>query len=426
MSRNERICAISTHLDQPWQDGTELNVKRLRVFARLAEIRNVNAAADVLFLTQSAISRSLKALEADVGQPLFLRSSRGMALTDVGELLYRRAARAFDYLEAAEGEIQKNRHGVHKGRAMASLVTRVAPRHLSIIPAIGEYRSETVAARFLGITQPAVNAALRDLELSLGEQLFARTSRGMVPTVAGDVLIRSFKLYSSEIRSFSSDLAQREGDMSGSVVVGSLPLSGAGLIAPAATAFCSAFPGIRLTVLEGHYETLLNGLVCGDIDFIVGTLHATAHPQVLQQEMVTDCLVAVVRADHPLTKRRSLSVATLMSAQWIIPFRRTATHNMFEKAMLKAGLSTPDGAIEVNSVAIARALLLQSDRLSVLPMTQVRQDVLGGTVAVLPVDLSSAVLHLGVAMRRDAAHTPGQAAFLQVLHRIHGGGNHSA
>lgn len=389
------------------------------MFARLAEIKNVNAAAEVLFLTQSAISRSLKALEGDVGQALFLRSSRGMALTDVGDLLSRRAARAFAYLAAAEGEIQNCRHGVDKAHARASLLARVAPRHLGIIPAIGDFKSETLAARSLGITQPAVNAALRDLELSLGEQLFARTSRGMVPTVAGEILIRAFKLYRSEIRSFKSDLAQREGEISGSVVVGSLPLSGAGLIAAAATAFCDQFPGIRLTVLEGHYDTLLNGLVCGDIDFIVGTLHATLHPHVVQQEIMTDSLVAVVRADHPLTRSRSLSVSTLMAAQWIVPFRRTATHNMFEKAMLRAGLSTPDGAIEVNSVAIARALLLQSDRLSVLPKTQVTQDVLGGTLAVLPVDLSSAVLYLGVAMRRDAAHTTGQAAFLHVLHQVH-------
>lgn len=397
----------------------ELNVKRLRVFVRLAEIRNVNAAAEVLFLTQSAISRSLKALEDQVGQTLFVRSSRGMALTDVGEVLFRRAARAFDYLNAAESEIQKNRQGVYKGQARVSFVARVAPRHLNIIPSIDEYKSETVAAKYLGITQPAVNAALRDLELSLGEQIFARTSRGMVPTVTGEILIRSFKLYRREIRSVESDLAQREGDIRGSVVVGSLPLSGAGLIAPAATAFCSLFPDIRLTILEGQYDTLLNGLVCGDIDFIVGALHATPHPQVLQQEIIKDFLVAVVRADHPMTRSRSLSVATLMSAQWIVPFRRTRTHNTFEKAMMKAGLSTPDGAIEANSVAIARALILQSDRLSVLPMTQVKQDVFGGTMAVLPVDLSSAALDLGVTMRRDAAHTAGQSAFLQVLHQVH-------
>lgn len=342
-----------------------------------------------------------------------------MALTDVGEVLFRRAVRAFDYLKAAESEIQSSRQGFDKGRPRVSFVARVAPRHLTIIPAIGEYKSETVAAKYLGITQPAVNAALRDLEFSLGEPIFARTSRGMVPTVTGEILIRSFKLYSREIRSVESDLAQREGDIRGSVVVGSLPLSGAGLITPAATTFCSLFPDIRLTILEGQYDTLLNGLVCGDIDFIVGALHATPPLQIIQQEIVKDFLVAVVRADHPLTRSHSLSVATLMSAQWIVPFRRTSTHNTFEKAMMKVGLSMPDGAIEANSVAIARALLLQSDRLSVLPMTQVKQDVLGGTMVVLPVDLSNAALDLGVTMRRDAAHTPAQSAFLQVLHQAH-------
>lgn len=401
--------------------SVELNVKKLRVFTQLAVRGNVNAAAEALFLTQSAVSRSLKSLEDDLACPLFIRSSRGMVLTDVGTILHRRTARAFAYLAHSEEEIRRLPTAHAAGtRTRSGFAGRLAQRHITIVPQIGDHRSETSAARYLGISQPAVNAALRDLEQSMGEALFARTSRGMVPTIAGEIVIRAFKLYASEVRSIEGDLAQREGEIRGSLVVGCLPLSGAGLLAPVAGPFSQRYPDIRLALMEAHYEALLNALICGEIDLIVGTLYPAPHPQVLQRPMMTDHLVAVVRAGHPLTRQTGLAVGALEQAQWIVPFRRTSTHNTFEKAMLKAGLSTPHGAIEANSVATARAVLLQSDRVSILPRSQVAFDVAAASLSILPIDLSGAELTLGVATRRDAEPTAGQLSFVEMLVRKHG------
>lgn len=399
--------------------SVELNIKKLRVFTQLASRGNVNAAADALFLTQSAVSRSLKSLEEDIGCPLFIRSSRGMVLTDVGTILQRRTARAFAYLVHSEEEIRRLPSAQGGARSRSGYAGRLAQRHITIVPQIGDHRSETSAARYLGISQPAVNAALRDLEQAMGEALFARTSRGMVPTIAGEIVIRAFKLYASEVRNTEGDLAQREGEIRGSLAVGCLPLSGAGMLAAVAGRFSQRYPDIRLAVMEAQYDTLLNGLICGEIDLIVGTLFPTPNPQVLQRPMVSDHLVAVVRAGHPLTRQTELAVGALEQAQWIVPFRRTSTHNTFEKAMLKAGLSTPHGAIETNSVATARAVLLQSDRVSILPRSQVAFDVASGSLSILPVDLSGAELTLGVATRSDAEPTVGQLSFVEMLAQDH-------
>ncbi len=405
-------CRMVGHAMKP---AIELHIKKLRVFARLAQRGNVSAAAEALFLTQSAVSRSLKSLEDELGCALFIRSSRGMVLTDVGTILQHRAARAVAYLARAEDEVRRlaaPRSAVAGGMG---LVARLAPRHVAILPQISDLHSETGAARALGISQPAAHAALRDLEQALGEPLFARTSRGMVPTVAGEIVVRAIKLYSSEVRHIAADLMQREDSLHGTLVVGSLPLSGAGLLAPMVGPFAQRHPDIQLTVLEGQYEALQNALVCGDIDLIAGALHALPPQQVLQRALLTDHLVAVVRAGHPLTRHPALDMAALERVQWIIPFRRTSTHNTFEHAMLKAGLSLPRGAIEANSVATARAVLQHSDRVSVLPRSQVQADVAAGTLSVLPVDLSGAELPLGLATRRDAEPTRGQRAFEELL-----------
>jgi DNA-binding transcriptional LysR family regulator len=64
---------------------------KLRIFHAAAEAGSFTHAAESLHLSQSAISRQVSALEADVGCKLFHRHARGLILTEQGELLYRTA-----------------------------------------------------------------------------------------------------------------------------------------------------------------------------------------------------------------------------------------------------------------------------------------------------------------------------------------------
>jgi LysR family transcriptional activator of mexEF-oprN operon len=67
--------------------GRDLDLNLLRVFAAVAETGGVTEAAKRLYLTQSAVSAALRRLTTAVGAPLFLRSGRGIALTNRGERL---------------------------------------------------------------------------------------------------------------------------------------------------------------------------------------------------------------------------------------------------------------------------------------------------------------------------------------------------
>lgn len=56
-------------------------------FLVLAQTLNYWAAADKLFISQSVLSKHIKAMERELGSPLFRRSSRKVALTELGEKL---------------------------------------------------------------------------------------------------------------------------------------------------------------------------------------------------------------------------------------------------------------------------------------------------------------------------------------------------
>ena len=80
-----------------------------RVFREVAEAGNISLAAENLYLSQSAVSQSVKQLEQQLGTRLFLRSPRGVTLTEDGRLLFEYVRSAIGLLETGEDKLQQTR-----------------------------------------------------------------------------------------------------------------------------------------------------------------------------------------------------------------------------------------------------------------------------------------------------------------------------
>lgn len=80
-----------------------------RVFKEVAEARNITAAAQTLFISQSAVSQSIKQLEAELQTRLFARNSRGVTLTADGRMLYEYVRSAMGLLETGEEKLSQSR-----------------------------------------------------------------------------------------------------------------------------------------------------------------------------------------------------------------------------------------------------------------------------------------------------------------------------
>lgn len=86
-----------------------LDWDKLRVFHAAAEAGSFTHAAEKLRLSQSAISRQVSALEADVGVSLFHRHARGLVLTEQGEILFRTAHDVLMKLENVKSLLTDNK-----------------------------------------------------------------------------------------------------------------------------------------------------------------------------------------------------------------------------------------------------------------------------------------------------------------------------
>ena len=83
-----------------------LDLKRLRVLGEVARQGSFSAAAEALYLSQSAVSQQVATLEGEVGMPLLERTRNGPKLNAAGKALVRHAEAALARLEEAEHELK--------------------------------------------------------------------------------------------------------------------------------------------------------------------------------------------------------------------------------------------------------------------------------------------------------------------------------
>jgi DNA-binding transcriptional LysR family regulator len=95
-----------------------LDLRRLRIFAAVAEGGSFTAAAAALYLSQPAVSQQMAILEREAGVQLLERVPRGIQLTSAGELLAKRTATLLAEMSAIEDELRgfgANTQQVHLG-----------------------------------------------------------------------------------------------------------------------------------------------------------------------------------------------------------------------------------------------------------------------------------------------------------------------
>ncbi|NOU92740.1 LysR family transcriptional regulator [Paenibacillus sp. LMG 31456] len=81
------------------------NMEWYRVFYFTAKAGSLSRAAEELFITQPAVTHSIKQLEAKLGGQLFIRTSKGVTLTTEGEVLFKYIEQAYHFISNGERKI---------------------------------------------------------------------------------------------------------------------------------------------------------------------------------------------------------------------------------------------------------------------------------------------------------------------------------
>ncbi len=100
-----------------------MEMSQFRTFRAVAETLNFTRAAERLHLTQSAVSHQIKALEEELGEPLFIRAKRGVKLSQAGKIALEYVERILDEAEALR-EMISGRERSPVGRVRVAAATQ--------------------------------------------------------------------------------------------------------------------------------------------------------------------------------------------------------------------------------------------------------------------------------------------------------------
>ena len=395
----------------------QLELRHLRAFLAVAEEGSAYRAGEALFRAQSAVSRSIHKLEAVLGVSLFERRAHGMLLTEYGRALHVRARRVQEEVQLARADLVAM---TDKGRVRNAAVFNMLAheRGMRVFVALTEQHHMPSVAEGIGISQPAVSMAIRQLEDSIGIRLFERTARGMVPTEAGLALALRLKRALAELRHAVADIAALRGVTQGLITVGALPLGRTRLLPESIAGVVAAHPGLRVATIEGSFETLAANLRAGDIDFILGAVRPADYASDLSVlPLAEDELAIVARREHPWAARQRIAPADLARARWVLPRANTPNRILFERALAQRGLPQPDLVVETSDLAVLRGVLVNSDLLTAISPRQLSYELRAGLLQVLPFPLPDTRRVIGVTQRTDSVPSPGAKILIEEITR---------
>lgn len=389
-----------------------VNLRHLHAFCEAARLQSISGAARQVHLSQPAITQAIASVEHYFGARLLDRSSSGVALTQAGGVCLDRALRALSVLQ--EGVVEAS--GGSAVRAAANWARQIRAAHLDALISVVQHRNFSAAARARGVSQPTIHRAARDLERVLRVALFERTSFGVVPTREAERLARRSKLAFAEIAQARGEVAALQGGDTGSTVIGAMPLARAHVLPGVLTEFSARFPRHQISIMDGTYEHLLSALQSGEADFLIGAMREPfTLADVVQEHLFDDPLIIVVRADHPLARRKRASLPALLQYPWVAPRSGSPLRTHFVSMFASAGMDTPPAFIECNSVDAARALLLDSDRVMLLSPHQVYHELCTGLLVGLPHPCGNVSRPIGLTLRRQWRPTNSQGHLLRLL-----------
>jgi DNA-binding transcriptional LysR family regulator len=211
-------------------------------------------------------------------------------------------------------------------------------RHLETFCRIAGLKSFSKAADDLFLTQPTVSGHILSLERSLSLRLLDRTSREVRLTKAGKVFLE----YASKILSFRKDLLNALSEFSegirGDLSLGASTIPGEYLLPKLMGDFKREHPHFIISLKIADTKEIVQYVLQDGVEFgIIGA--RLNHPSLHYEKYGEDEIIVVAPSDHPLTRKKRVTLEELLKEPWIIREEGSGTQIASEKALRKKGKS---------------------------------------------------------------------------------------
>jgi LysR family transcriptional regulator of gallate degradation len=392
------------------------SLRQLRVFEAVARHKSIGRAAASTSLSQPAVTQAIASLESRFGVALFERVRSGSYPTDFGNILLARTERLFDFLRQGFRRLLGS-HQSSEPAGIDTLTGKITATHIRCLIAVSENMSFDQAARSIGVSQPSLHRAARELERILRRAIYYRGARGITTNEQGMELARQFKIAMRELEYASDEIAARQGIVTSRIAIGTLATSGSFGLACAIDEFLAQARGAEVHIVEEPYEQLLADLRAGDIDVLFSVLRRPDWATDVTETMLfEEPYVIVMRPKHPLSAVADIGRDQLADYDWIVPGPATPRYLAFERLFASAK-KRPTARVSTASRGLLRLLITTSDRLTLLTRHEALLEEKLGVLQIAPTRLRLPRRTYGMATRANWRPTALQQTFLDILIR---------
>ena len=212
----------------------------------------------------------------------------------------------------------------------------MAPKNpdLNLLPiavALYDELSVSRAARRLGMSQPAVSKALRRLRDTFDDALFVRGPNGIVPTPRAHAIVRVARPH---LQHLQEDLLKGErfdpATSTRAIVLGLSDIAEMAFLPSILDYLRVHAPKCPVITVTARDAPLAEALEKGDVDVAAGYFPALAQRNFRQRRLSKHGFACLMRAGHPLWKRR-LTVSAFLAAEHIVIRREGRSQDILER-----------------------------------------------------------------------------------------------
>lgn len=287
---------------------------------------------------------------------------------------------------------------------------------LDVFIALAKERHFGRAAEALGITQPSVSSAIRQLEDQLGVQLVFRGSRFMGLTPEGQRVLDHAKRIAGDMRLLREEMRAVRTGLSGNLRLGVIPTA-LPMVADLTGVFLQAHPNVRLSILSRTSTEILAGLEAMDLDAGITYLDNEPLGRVTAVPLYTEFYRLICAPGSPLADRREVTWGEVAGLPLCLLTADMQNRRIVNQHLAEAGV-TAAPTVESNSTVALIAHVMTGHWASVVPMRLAAMFAGDRRVVAIPIVAPEVEHSVGLIAPRRDLQTPVLAALIAAAGRV--------
>lgn len=230
-------------------------------------------------------------------------------------------------------------------------------RHAQQVLTILECGSISAAAKKLYITQPTLSATLKQIETQFGEPIFDRSTSPLTLTAAGELFVHAARRMLLIETQLDEAISALHGEQKGTLRLGMQSGRSCELLPQILPDYSSAYPNIRISVMEADPKVLEQKLLDREIDMAL-FLPDSEHPELTYRLIASEQFVLLANKRTAIAQRiPSGSTITLKEAEkerFILPGSHVCDRRMLNELLQSHGLRNIKPALEFDNMETAK------------------------------------------------------------------------